>query len=659
MPPSDPTVRLTVAQAVLHYLANQHSVRDGERRRLIPAAFGIFGHGNVSGFGQAFDQLSDEMPVIQGRHEQYMAHAATAYAKAMRRTATLAVTASVGPGAMNLVTAAALATINKLPLLLLPGDVYATRRQGPVLQQLEDPTAGDLSVNDAFRPVSRFFDRITRPEQLQTALPQAMRALTNPVDTGAVVLSLPQDVQSHAFDFPVSFFEPRDWAIRRPIPDPSEVAESARRIRAAERPLIVAGGGTLFSGAETVLERLAERTGIPVAETFAGKGTIQSGSTTALLGGLGLEGTTAANAAAAEADLVIHVGTRLTDFATGSQTAFRDPEVQFVGINLHDYDAMKQGAHQVVGDARLALEALDDALGDHRTGAAWQERRDQLRAEWSTALRSSMDLAAPFDRAEHVRRTGVEVPETDAVLTQPQLIGLLQRTARVGDTIIAAAGGPPGDLLKSWDATGGQHAHLEFGFSTMGYEIPAAIGTRLATPDISRRVLSFIGDGTFVMAPSELVTACQEGLPLTVVVSENHGYQVINRLTMMKLGAEFGNEFRYREGADLLGATSEGRPAGRLEGDYLRIGLEDIARGTGAEVHRATTEHEVEAALGAARDASGPVVIVVPTVPHVDLPPAGAWWDVAPAEVAGDGWERLEPLREQYHEGLAHQRWHA
>src|SRR5215210_5160766 len=572
---SGKTVRLTVAQAVVTYLSKQYSVADGERRRLIPATLGIFGHGNVAGMGQALDQLSDIMPFVQGRNEQSLAHLAIGYAKANRRRTTLAVTASIGPGALNLITAAGLATVNRLPVLLLPGDTYATRRQGPVLQQLEHPVSADVSVNDAFRPLARFFDRITRPEQLLTALPQAMRVLTDPVDTGAVVLALPQDVQSHAWDYPAELFAERDWTIRRPPPDPDEVGTVARLLAEAERPLIIAGGGVVYSDATPELEALAEAAGIPVAETFAGKGAVQRRAWWQL-GGIGLEGTPATNELAAEADLVLTVGSRLTDFATASQSLFQDPRVRFASINVNPYDAGRLGATGIVADAKRALAALTEAV--RRAGASspagWQERVRARNRQWQTERAAALDPDTPFDLSALEPDSDV-VAGTGAVLTQGQIIGLLQEHARPGDIIIAAAGGPPGDLQKVWDATEGRHTHLEFGFSCMGYELPAAIGVRLAEPDPARRVVSFLGDGTFLMAPTELVTAAQERLAITVVIPENRGYQVIHRLQMLRSGREFGNEFRYRDGSlELTGAAeSIGAKPPRLEGDYLDVDL--------------------------------------------------------------------------------------
>ena len=547
------TVRLTAAQALVTYLSRQYSVADGHRRRLIPAALGIFGHGNVAGLGQALDQLSSELPFIQGRNEQALVHMASGYAKATRRHSTLAVTASIGPGAMNLVTGAALATVNRLPVLLLPGDTYATRRQGPVLQQLQHPIEADTSVNDALRPVSRFFDRISRPEALLTALPAAMRVLTDPANTGAVVLSLPQDVQSHAYGWPAEMFSERDWVIRRPVPDLEEVDAVARLLAAAERPLIIAGGGVIYSGATSELSELAATAGIPVAETFAGKGAIQQRAWWQL-GGIGLEGTPASNGLAAEADLVLTVGSRLTDFATASQSLFQNPDVRFASINVDVRDAGRLGATAIIADAKRALAALTRAVevSGIKSAAEWQRQVRARNDRWLEERAAALDPDTTFDKSAVPADTDV-VTSTDALLTQGQMIGVLQEHARPGDTIIAAAGGPPGDLQKVWDATERRYCHLEFGFSCMGYELPAALGVRLAVPDRSKRVLAFIGDGTFLMAPTELVTAVQERLPVTVVISENHGYQAIHRLQMLRSGREFGNEFRYRDDALALG----------------------------------------------------------------------------------------------------------
>jgi 3D-(3,5/4)-trihydroxycyclohexane-1,2-dione acylhydrolase (decyclizing) len=649
------TTRLTVAQAVITYLAHQYTEADGVRRRLIPAALGIFGHGNVAGIGQALDELSDLMPFVQGRNEQSLVHLATGYAKHTRRHGTLAVTASIGPGSTNMLTGAALATVNRLPVLLLPGDSYATRRQGPVLQQLQHPSQADVSVNDAFRPVARFFDRITRPEQLLTALPAAMRVLTDPALTGAAVISLPQDVQSHAFDYPAAFFADKVWGIRRPAADPTEVESVATLIAQARRPLIIAGGGVIYSDASVELERLAAAAGIPVAETFAGKGAVQQRAWWQL-GGIGLEGTPAANRLARDADLVLSVGSRLTDFATASQALFQNPDVRFASINIDAHDADRLGATSIIADAKLALAALADRVAASCTAAAasWRHRVEAETTAWQPVRASALDPDTAFDVASLVPDSDV-ARDTDAELTQAQLIGLLQEHARPGDVIIAAAGGPPGDLQKVWDATEGRHCHLEFGFSCMGYELPAAIGVRLAERNPDNRVTAFIGDGTFLMAPTELVTAAQESAAVTIVIAENHGYQVIHRLQMLRNGAEFGNEFRYRNSQlDVAGGGDADKPP-RLEGEYLRVDLAKIAEGLGARAVRAVTAGAVRDALESTRGHRGPVVIVVPVIPHADLPGAGVWWDVAPAEVSDH--DTFAALRADYEAGLVEQRW--
>ncbi len=650
------TQQMTVAQAIVRYLAQQYSEDDGHRRRLVPAVLGIFGHGNVAGLGQALEQYSDVMPFVQGRNEQSLVHVAAGYAKQSRRRATLAVTSSIGPGAMNMVTGAALATVNRLPVLLLPGDAYATRYQGPVLQQLQHPIGADVSVNDAFRPVSRFFDRITRPEQLLTALPAAMRVLVDPAHTGAVVLSLPQDVQSHAFAFPVELFAERTWRLRRPMPDPAEVAQVAAMLAAAERPLVIAGGGVIYSGATEELERFAAAVGAPVAETFAGKGAVQSREWWQV-GGIGLEGTPAVNRLAREADLVLTVGSRLSDFATASHSLFQGTGVRFASVNLDARDGDRLGAVSVQADAKLALAALSEAVAQLPAvdRGAWRRRVEELNGAWAQARARALGPDVAFDPASAGPGADV-VTTTDAQLTQGQLIGLLQEHARPGDVVVAAAGGPPGDLLKVWDATGGRHCHLEFGFSCMGYELPAAIGVRMWEPDSTCRVTALIGDGTFLMSPGELVTAAQEAVPVTIVIADNRGYQVIHRLQMSRSGAEFGNEFRYRSAALSLAEGDGPAKPPRLEGDYLELDLVQVAAGLGARAVRAVSAAEVRQALGSTRGHQGPVVVVVPVVPHADLPSSEVWWDIAPAEVSEN--PLVPPLRAAYEEGRSSQRWY-
>ncbi len=611
------TIRLTMAQAIVQYLQVQYSERDGNERRLIPAMFGIFGHGNVCGMGQALEECGALLPYYQPCNEQSMVHTAIGFAKASHRLATLACTASIGPGSTNMITGAAAATINRLPVLLFPSDYYATRRQGPVLQQLEHPISFDVSVNDCFRPVSRFFDRIIRPEQILTALPEAMRVLTDPAETGAVTIALPQDIQAHAYDYPAHFFRERRWHIERRVPEPERIREAIALIKAAERPVLIAGGGVHYSEASSALEAFAVALGIPVGETFAGKGALKEIIPLAL-GGIGLEGTGTAAEVIAAADLVISVGTRLTDFATGSQSSFRHPEVRFININVCSHDAFKQGALPIVADARLALEALcSGALAAGiKPRPVYQAEITKARAQWSQKMRAEV-----FQSRE------------GEAMSQGQLIGVLNREAQNGDTVIAASGGPPGDLLKLWEVAGGKHCHLEFGYSCMGYEIPAALGVRMAGPD--GEVFVLIGDGTYLMNPTELMTAVQERLKITVIVSENHGYQCIRRLQMWRTGKSFGNEFRHRDTA-----------TDRLEGDYMQIDLAANAKSFGARAWHAFTPDEFERALREARAETGVCVIVAEIEKHRVLPGGGCWWDVAPAEVSQD--PKTRELRAEY-----------
>jgi 3D-(3,5/4)-trihydroxycyclohexane-1,2-dione acylhydrolase (decyclizing) len=601
------TVRLTTAQALVRFLQSQYSERDGMRRRLIAGMFGIFGHGNVAGLSQALSEYGTSLPFYRPCNEQAMVHTAIGFAKANQRLATLACTASIGPGSTNMITGAATATINRLPVLLLPSDYYATRHQGPVLQQLEHPLSSDVSVNDCFRPVSRFFDRISRPEQLLTAMPEAMRVLTDPVETGAVTIALPQDIQSHAYEFPARFFDEKIWRIERRLPDPERIAEAVALLKEARRPLVIAGGGVHYSQAQQALLGFVEAFGIPVAETFAGKGAILKDSDL-LLGGMGVDGTRAAYTIAKDADLVLCIGTRLTDFTTGSQSAFQHPDVTFINVNVCGHDAFKQGGLPVLADARLALEALTTAA----LAAHIQPHLDYV-IEAARARQAWRDL---------LQREGFQ-PVAGEAMSQGELVVTLNEAAQPGDTVIAAAGSAPGDILRAWDTTRGRRAHLEFGYSCMGYEIPAGIGVRMAQP--TGEVYVFIGDGTYLMNPTELVTAMQERLKITVVISENHGYQVIRKLQMLRTGESFGNEFRARNPA-----------TNRLDGDYLQIDFAMNARSMGARAWHVRTPQALSAALAEARAEERSCVIVVDTEPHRFLPGAGMWWDVAPAQTTGD-----------------------
>jgi len=616
------TVRLTTAQALVRFLAVQESERDGVRRRAVPAMFGIFGHGNVAGVGQALSEHGAALPFVQPKNEQAMVHAAIGYAKAARRTATLACTASIGPGSTNMLTGAATATTNRLPVLLLPSDTFANRRQGPVLQQLEHPVSADASVNDCFRLVSRHFDRIARPEQLVAALPETMRVLLDPAETGAVTIALHQDTQGEAFDFPAELFEPRVWRIARRPPAAEELAAALAILRGARRPLIVAGGGVIYSEARAALASLAQRCGIPVAETSAGKGSMDPGEL--LLGGLGVNGTRAANRIAAEADVVVCVGTRLSDFTTASHSLFQDPGVRFVGVNVCAADAGKLGAAPVVADARLALAELERGLAGYST-----DRRDAVRAataEWESAL--DADLA----------------PRAGERMTQAQVYRTLNEAVRPGDWLVAAAGSPPGDLLKAWRVTPGSFAHIEFAFSCMGHEIPAGLGIRMARADAGE-VLVVIGDGTYLMANTELVTAVQEGLKLTVVLLANRGYQSIHGLQRATTGTGFGNEFRHR------------RPgASAPDGAFVDVDYAANAASLGCAAEVAAGVDGLRAALASARDEPRPSVIVCEVEPLRPLPDSGAFWDLGVPHASEDA--RVLRLTQEHRERARRQRWY-
>jgi 3D-(3,5/4)-trihydroxycyclohexane-1,2-dione acylhydrolase (decyclizing) len=620
-------VRLTAAQALVRCLACQWSERDGARRRAVPGIFGIFGHGNVCGLGPALEEEAGrELTFHQPKSEQAMVHAAIGYARANNLLSTLACTASVGPGSTNLLTGAATATVNRVPVLLIAADTFAGRQQGPVMQALEHPREADLTVNDAFRPLSAFFDRITRPEQLLTALPEAMRVLLDPAETGAVTLSLHQDAQAEAFDFPESFFEPRTWRVTRRPPAAGEIGAAVEALRAAERPLVIAGGGVHYSEALPELAELSERLGVPVAETSAGKGALPGGELA--LGGIGVTGTRAANALARDADLIVCVGTRLIDLTTGSHSLFQHPRVRFVGINAVARDAHKLGALPVVADAKLALRAITEALAGEAwdAPAEWRERAAAERESWEGEL--SADLA----------------PRPGERMSQGQALRVLNQAAGARDWLVVASGTPHVDVHKLWDAGRGR-CLMEVGFSCMGGEIPAALGVRMANPDAGE-VYVVIGDGTYLMgAIGELVTARQEGLKLTVLVVENGGYQSIHGLQRSRTGRSFGLEFRERSSGDGLG------------GPLVEVDYAANARSLGCATYEVSTPEQLSDALDAARDDAGPVVIVVRVEPHRLLLGSECWWDVGVAEVS----ERVETreLAAGHAEGRALQRFHA
>jgi len=508
------TVRLTVAQALVRFLAAQRSERDGIEHRLVAGCFGIFGHGNVAGIGQALleTELEDPaaLPYWPGRNEQAMVHAAAGFARARNRLSTLAVTSSIGPGATNMVTGAALATINRLPVLLLPGDIFATRAPAPVLQQLEDQTWQGASVNETFRPVSRYFDRIERPEQLPSALLSAMRVLTDPAETGAVTLALPQDVQAEAHDWPAQLLAPRVWPVARPVPEPAALARAAALIRESRRPLIISGGGTIYAEATSALRGFAEVTGIPVTETQAGKGSLRYDHPLAL-GAIGATGTVAANTLASQADLVIGIGTRYSDFTTASRTLFVDPGIRFVSLNVAGFDAYKLPGVALVADARAGLYALTGALRGWRTEAAYRERVRRLALEWDETV----------ERAYHLGH--------EPLPAQSEVIGAVNEVAAPGDVVVCAAGSMPGDLHKLWRSRDPKGYHVEYGYSCMGYEIAGGIGAAMADP--GREVFVMVGDGSYLMMPGELVTAVQEHIKIIVVLVQNHGFASIGALS--------------------------------------------------------------------------------------------------------------------------------
>ena len=602
------TRRLTVAQAVVRFLANQYSERDGVEQRLIVGCFGIFGHGNVAGLGQALleAEVSDPsaLPYHQGRNEQAMVHASAAYARMKDRLSTFACTASVGPGATNMLTGAALATINRLPVLLLPGDIFATRVSSPVLQELEDPTSYDVSVNDAFRPVSRFFDRVWRAEQLPQALLGAMRVLTDPVETGAVTIALPQDVQAEAHDWPEALFGKRVWHVPRPVPEPAALARAVEVIREAKRPLIVAGGGVIYSQATEALREFVEATGIPVGQSQAGKGALSYDHPLSL-GAIGSTGTTAANRLARDADVVIGIGTRYSDFTTASRTAFGHPNVRFVNVNVASFDVAKHAATGVVADARETLVALGEALSGWHVDDEYRRLARELAGEWD-------DIVSRAYALDH-----------SPLPAQSEVIGVVNDVSDPRDVVVCAAGSMPGDLHKLWRTRDPKGYHVEYGYSCMGYEVAGGLGIRMACPD--RDVFVMVGDGSYLMMAQELVTAVQEHVKIIVVLVQNHGFASIGELSETVGAERFGTRYRYRN-----------PETGRLDGGILPVDLAANAESLGVRVLRARTIDEFRSAVEEAKksDADGPVMVHVETDPLVPAPSSESWWDVPVADVA-------------------------
>jgi 3D-(3,5/4)-trihydroxycyclohexane-1,2-dione acylhydrolase (decyclizing) len=609
-PAATETVRLTVAQAVVRFLGRQYSERDGHRQRLFAGCFGIFGHGNVAGLGQALLQAEvDEpgaLPYVLGRNEQAMVHTAVGFARTRDRLQTWAVSTSVGPGATNLVTGAALATINRIPVLLLPADTFATRAASPLLQELERPDSGDVTVNDAFRPVSRYFDRIWRPEQLPGALLAAMRVLTDPAETGAVTLCFPQDVQAEAFDWPVALFAERTWHVGRPLPERAALERAVEVIRSARRPLVVAGGGVIYSGATEALDAFATATGIPVGQTQAGKGALPYDHPQSV-GAIGSTGTTAANALAREADVVIGIGTRYQDFTTASRTAFADPGVRFVNVNVASMDAAKHAGVTVQADAREALSALADALTGWSVDEGYRTRTAELAAAWEATVEAAYHPAVP-SAGEGGR------------LSQNEVIGLVNEVSGPRDVVVCAAGSMPGDLHKMWRVRDRKGYHVEYGYSCMGYEIAGGLGVAMAAPD--RDVFVMVGDGSYLMMATELVTAVQEGVKLVVVLVQNHGFASIGALSEQLGSQRFGTRYRYRSAS------------GRLDGDVLPVDLAANAASLGVDVLVAQDGPSLEAALRKAKASDRTTVVHVETDPLIDAPASESWWDVPVSEVA-------------------------
>jgi 3D-(3,5/4)-trihydroxycyclohexane-1,2-dione acylhydrolase (decyclizing) len=599
-----------MAQALVEFLVQQHVERDGIERPFFAGCFGIFGHGNVAGIGQALQERSD-FRYYQCRNEQAMVHTAAAYAKMHNRLATLACTTSIGPGATNMITAAAGATINRLPVLLLPGDIFARRNVAPVLQQLESERTQDVSVNDCFRPISRYWDRIYRPEQLLTALPEAMRVLTSPAQTGAVTLCLPQDVQAEAYDYPEALFRRRVTSIPRPRGDARAFAEAVRWIRAAERPVIVSGGGVLYSEATVALATFCERTGIPVCETQAGKGALRWDHPCAL-GATGVTGTPGADHFCRGADLVLGIGTRYSDFTTGSKTVFQHPDVRFININVAEFDAVKHSALSLVADARVTLEALTEALAGHRVSTGYSDRVRQQAAEWDAEVQRIYDV-----------RHGPP-------LSQGEVIGAVNEFSAPEDVVVCAAGSLPSDLHKLWRTRDHKGYHLEYGYSCMGYEIAGGLGVKMAAPE--REVYVMVGDASYLMLSAEIVTAVEEGIKLTILVLDNHGYGSIGGLSESVGSAGFGTRFS------------------------APIDFAKNAESLGALAIRVRTHDELRAALEAARGETRTTVIVVETDREHRVGGHGAWWDVPVAEVSHSA--SVKAARREYEEAVTKERHH-
>ena len=620
------TVRLTVSQALVRFLANQYSERDGVQQRLIPGCFGIFGHGNVAGVGQALLQAhetgSDDLPYYLARNEQGMVHASVGYSRMRNRLQALACTASIGPGSTNMLTGAALATTNRIPVLLLASDIFATRVGSPVLQELELPSGYDVSVNDAFRPLSRFFDRVWRPEQLPAAMLGAMRVLTDQAETGAVTIALPQDVQAEAHDWEEELFAPRVWHIPRPLPEPAALARAVAVLRTARRPLIIAGGGVLYSEATEQLRRFAEATGIPVADTQAGKGSILWDHPQAV-GGVGSTGSPVANALAREADVVLGIGTRYSDFTTASKTAFQNPDVRFVNLNVTPLDVAKHSGVMLLSDAREGLEGLTRELEGYHVDEEYTRQHRQHFDEWNRVV----------DEAYHLGHQPLPA--------QTEVLGVLNETVGPNGTVVQAAGSMPGDLQMLWRAQDPKQYHVEYAYSCMGYEIAGALGIKMAAPD--REVYALVGDGSYLMMAQEIVTAVSENIKLIIVIVQNHGFSSIGSLSESLGSQRFGTKYRFRD-----------PESGTYTGDTLPVDLAANAESLGADVIRVKGIDEFRDALDTARAAARTTAIHIETDMLAPVPSSESWWDVPVSETSE--LESTQQAREKYEEHKSRQR---
>ena len=594
------TIRLTVAQAAIKILKNQYVQRDGIENKFFAGCFGIFGHGNVAGIGQALQQNPD-FRYYQTRNEQSMIHTAAAYAKMKNRLSTFVCTSSIGPGATNMITGAAAATINRLPVLLIPGDIFARRNVAPVLQQLESQSTQDISVNDCFKPVSKYWDRINRADQLITSLPEVMRVLTSPADTGAVTLAIPQDVQAEAFDFPEELFEKRIWNIQRVRPDRNIISKAIEMIKQSSKPLIVSGGGTIYSDAVDELIKLVDQTGIPVAETFAGKGALPFNKPESI-GAIGVTGTPGAAAMANEADLIIGIGTRYSDFTTASKTAFQNPNVKFININVTEFDSYKHSAIPVVADAKEALTELIEGLKNYKVDATWHQRATDFNKSWDEKV------SEYYSDKKHLP------------VTQAEVVGAVNNFCEPKDVLLCAAGSLPGDLHKLWRTRDKKGFHLEYGYSTMGYEIAAGLGAKMACPD--REIYVMVGDGNYLMNNHEIITSVQEGIKMTIILLNNNGFGSIGALSESLGSKRFGTKYRYRNDA-----------TGQIDGDILPVDLAKNAESLGANVIKADTVESLNNALKKAKQSDKTTLIYIET--DLEKSVEGySWWEVAVAEVS-------------------------